>query len=89
MPPFGDNVKWLLRKIKYNVLLNKHTKFSYRLLESCLMFDPTEIINQLIDNCVRPGLFFALSVINNVIGNMAIETESTGKRVNSAHVLHI
>ena len=45
------------------------------------MFDPTKIINQLIANCVRPALFFALSVINNLIGNLAIETESTGKRV--------
>ena len=53
------------------------------------MFDPTEIINQLIGNCVRPGLFFASSIVNDLIGNLAIETESTGKWVKSASILHI
>ena len=36
-------------------------------------FDPT-------DNCVRPGLYCALSIINDVIGNLTIER---GKQVNS------
>ena len=33
---------------------------------SCPKFDPTEIVNQLIDNCVSPGLYFAVSIINYV-----------------------
>ena len=35
-----------------------------------------------------PGLYFASSVLSDVIGNLAIETQSTGKQVNSARVLH-
>ena len=30
-------------------------------------FDPSEIIEQLIDNCVRPGLFASTSIINDII----------------------
>ena len=46
-------------------------------------FDPSEIIKQLIDNCVRPGLFAATSIINNIINNFEIESSSrhTGSNV--------
>ena len=79
------HVKWLLRKIS-NFALQTFKNTGYL---SCPKFHPTEIINQLIDNCVRPELYFASSIINNIIGNLAIKTESTQKRVNSGRVLHI
>ena len=46
-------------------------------------FDPSEIIEQLVDNCVRPGLFAATPIINNVIDNFEIESSSrhTGSNV--------
>ena len=53
---------------------------------SCPMFDTTENINQLIDYRVKPWLYFASSIINDMIGNLAFQTESTEKRVNSARV---
>ena len=48
------------------------------------MFDTSENINQLIDFFVKPWLYFASSIINDMIGNLAFQTESTEKRVNSA-----
>ena len=46
-------------------------------------FDPSEIIEQLIDNCVRPALFAATSIINDIIDNFEIESSSrhTGSNV--------
>ena len=46
-------------------------------------FYPSEIIKQLIDNCVRPGLFAATSIINDIIDNFEIESSSrhTGSNV--------
>ena len=45
------------------------------------LFEPSEvlsseIIKQLIDNCVRPGLFAATSIINDIIDNFEIESSS-------------
>ena len=51
-------------------------------------FDQSEIIEQLLDNCVRPGLFAATSIIsdtiiNDIIDNFEIESSSrhTGSNV--------
>ena len=44
-------------------------------------FDPqlfvTDIINELVDTCVRPAFFFASSIINEVISKLEIENESS------------
>ena len=37
----------------------------------------TDIINELVDTCVRPAFFFAPSIINEVISKLEIENESS------------
>ena len=64
----NNNVKWLLRK---KMIFAKQTDQITGYLR-CTKFNPTKIINQLIDNCVRPGLYFASSIMNDV----GIETAS-------------
>ena len=37
----------------------------------------TDIINELVDTCVRPAFFFASSIINEVISKLEIENASS------------
>ena len=48
------------------------------------MFDTAENINQLKDYWAKPWLYFASSIIKDMIGNLAFQTKSTEKPVNSA-----
>ena len=81
----AENQYWFFRKWpkrrKKAIFSNQTNKITGYL--SHPKFDPSEIFEQLIDNCARPGLFAATSIIKDIIDNFEIESSSrqTGSNV--------